>query len=181
MHEPRLRPIVGVGFMLGPCGADHMFSVADANSPMGIGGLRPLGILQPVPENDWGPRRMAITIAGHSRALVTDSLATCAFTGVNSVDTLAAVTGWDVSASELFKVGERILTAARLFNLTQGLTDADDVLPERFYQPKTDGPLSNRPLNRDTMAKAKGYYYALMGWDKKGIPIPEKVAELYIE
>jgi aldehyde:ferredoxin oxidoreductase len=158
-----------------------MFCVQDPNSPMTIGGLRPLGILQPVPEADFGPKRMAITIAGHSRSLVTDSLCTCAFTGVNAVDTLAAVTSWDVTVSELHRVGERILTAARLFNLKQGLTDADDVLPERFFQPKTDGPLSNRPLNRETMEKARGHYYTLMGWDNAGVPLPAKVAELYIE
>jgi aldehyde:ferredoxin oxidoreductase len=181
MHEPRLRPILGLGFMVGPTGADHMFCVQDPNSPMGIGGLRPLGILQTVPETDWGPRRMAITIAGHARALVTDSVCTCAFTGVNAVDTLAAVTGWDVTAQELFKVGERILTAARLFNLNQGLTDADDVLPERFYQPKTDGPLANKPLNREAMQKARRHYYTLMGWDQHGVPLPDKVEELYIE
>jgi aldehyde:ferredoxin oxidoreductase len=31
------------------------------------------------------------------------------------------------------------------------------------------------------MEKAKSYYYTLMGWDAKGVPLPEKVEELYIE
>jgi aldehyde:ferredoxin oxidoreductase len=25
------------------------------------------------------------------------------------------------------------------------------------------------------------YYYTLMGWDANGVPLPEKVEELYIE
>jgi aldehyde:ferredoxin oxidoreductase len=31
------------------------------------------------------------------------------------------------------------------------------------------------------MEEAKRYYYALMGWDGKGVPTPERIEELYIE
>jgi aldehyde:ferredoxin oxidoreductase len=31
------------------------------------------------------------------------------------------------------------------------------------------------------MDKAKRYYYNLMGWDAKGVPLPEKLEELCIE
>jgi aldehyde:ferredoxin oxidoreductase len=181
MHEPRVNLTLGVGFMVAPAGADHMFSIGDPNSPFGIAALRPLGILQTVPADDLGPRRMAMYIAAHCQRAIGDSLVTCSYTGVDAVSALTAATGWDVSASELIKVGERIVTTARLFNLKQGLTDADDVLPERFYQPKTDGALADKPLSREKMEKAKSAYYALMGWDKKGVPLPEKVESLYIE
>jgi len=181
MHEPRLRLHLGFGWIVGPTGADHMFSLMDMNSDMGIGSLRSLGILQTVPPDDMGPRRVPILKASHCRAVVTDSLCTCMLAGVNAVDVLPAVTGWDMSISEQMVVGERILTTARLFNIKQGLTGADDVLPERYYQPKTDGALSDKPLNREKMEKAKSYYYTLMGWDANGVPLPEKVEELYIE
>jgi len=39
------------------------------------------------------------------------------------------------------RIGERVLTTMRLFNLREGLTTADDVLPERFFEPKADGRL----------------------------------------
>jgi aldehyde:ferredoxin oxidoreductase len=100
---------------------------------------------------------------------------------VNINDVLPAVTGWDMSISEQMLVGERIITTARLFNIKQGLTSADDVIPERYYQPKTDGPLSDKPLNRENMEKAKKHYYTLMGWDANGVPLPETVEVLYIE
>ncbi|MFH1646788.1 MAG: aldehyde ferredoxin oxidoreductase C-terminal domain-containing protein [Chloroflexota bacterium] len=29
--------------------------------------------------------------------------------------------------------------------------------------------------------KARRFYYALMGWDAEGVPLPEKVESLYIE
>jgi aldehyde:ferredoxin oxidoreductase len=61
------------------------------------------------------------------------------------------------------------------------LTADNDVLPARYFQPKTDGALANKALDPDKMDKAKKYYYALMGWDTKGVPLPEKIEELYIE
>jgi aldehyde:ferredoxin oxidoreductase len=78
-------------------------------------------------------------------------------------------------------VAERILTVARLLNLRQGLSANDDTLPERFFQPKTDGILADKQLDKKELDRAKSYYYTLMGWDScTGIPIPEKVEELSI-
>ena len=108
-------------------------------------------------------------------------LVTCAMAGVNANDVLPAVTGWDMTGTEQLAVGERLLTLARLFNIKQGLSDTDDVIPERFYQPKTDGALSDKPLSREQMEKARLYYYSAMGWDEKGVPLPQKVEALYIE
>jgi aldehyde:ferredoxin oxidoreductase len=68
-----------------------------------------------------------------------------------------------------------------LFNVREGFSSADDVLPERFFQPKTDGVLSNTRLDRDKYEKAKSFYYTLMAWDPNGVPLPEKVEELEIQ
>jgi aldehyde:ferredoxin oxidoreductase len=181
MHEPRLRLPLGFGWIVGPTGADHMFSIMDANNDMMIGSLRPLGILQAVPQDDLGPKRIPILKASHCRQVYTDSLCTCMMAGVNADAVLPAVTGWDMSTAEQMLVGERILTAARAFNMKQGLTAADDKLPERYYQGKTDGALKDKPLDKAKMEKARKYYYVLMGWDENGVPLPEKLEELYIE
>jgi aldehyde:ferredoxin oxidoreductase len=68
----------------------------------------------------------------------------------------------------------------RLFNLREGLTGADDKLPERFYGSSQGGPLANFKVDRKAFEKARTYYYTLMGWDSKGVPLPEKVEELCI-
>jgi aldehyde:ferredoxin oxidoreductase len=91
------------------------------------------------------------------------------------------ITGWNTSEVELMRIAERTLTMARLFNIREGLTADDDVLPDRYFQPKTDGVLYDKALDPIKMERAKRYYYALMGWDKKGVPLPEKVEELCIE
>ena len=75
-----------------------------------------------------------------------------------------------------------MLTMARAFNLREGLSAADDKLPNRFFQPKKDGVLSTKYYDREQLEKAKSYYYSLMGWDPEtGIPLPEKLQELGIE
>jgi len=60
---------------------------------------------------------------------------------------VAAVTGWDAGIMEQLRVAERVLTIARLFNIREGFTAADDKLPQRFFQPKTDGVLADKPLD----------------------------------
>jgi aldehyde:ferredoxin oxidoreductase len=60
------------------------------------------------------------------------------------------------------------------------MTADDDMMPARFFQPTTDGALANLEDHRAEYEKARSYYYALMGWDKNGVPLPEKVKELGI-
>ena len=75
---------------------------------------------------------------------------------------------------ELLRIMERVMTATRLYNIREGFTDEDDKLPQRYFEPKTSGSLSEQSLDREKMEKAKRYYYRLMGWDDKGVPLPEK-------
>ncbi len=44
------------------------------------------------------------------------------------VELISGITGWRTNIYELLKVGDRIVTMARLFNMREGLTRADDVL-----------------------------------------------------
>jgi len=115
---------------------------------------------------------------------VLDSLVLCQYIPYSYeqlADIAAAVTGWDTGVMEQLRVAERILTMARLFNIREGFTATDDRLPHRFFQPKTDGALADKPLDPAKLEKAKSYYYTLMGWDPStGIPMPERLEELGI-
>jgi aldehyde:ferredoxin oxidoreductase len=150
----------------------------------GIKDFHQLGFYDTVAALDIGPRKVALFKVGHMREFLNDCLLTChlAYVGVTfkqPEEILKAVAGWDISSAELIRTCERILTAARLFNVKQGLTAGDDRLPPRFYEDKTEGPFV-KGLDRDKMERAKKYYYTLMGWDENGVPTPEKVEELYI-
>ncbi|NOY09617.1 MAG: aldehyde ferredoxin oxidoreductase family protein [Spirochaetes bacterium] len=82
----------------------------------------------------------------------------------------------DVTAEELSLCGERIVTAERLFNIRRGMHYIDDMLPEKFTgEAVKDGPCKGSKVNLVQMLKE---YYALMGWDDRGVPKNEKLKEL---
>jgi len=89
-----------------------------------------------------------------------------------------AVTGWDVSEWELMKAGERGTTLARLFNVRQGKTAADDALPSRMFEAVPEGPKAGRVVDRGELQQAVTWYYGMMGWDSQGVPTPGKLVEL---
>ncbi len=186
MHEPRLKAGLGLGFMVNPHGADHCCNLHDTMYEVEgqMRELRPLGILEPVPADDIGPRKVALFRFIQLKRIMNDSAVLCLFLpySIEQVTrAIAAVTGWDTGVMEQIRVAERILTIARLFNIREGFTAADDHLPPRFFQPKTDGVLANKPLDPVKMEQAKSYYYTLMGWDARtGVPLPEKLEELGI-
>lgn len=179
MHEPRIKAGSALGQMVGVGFADDFF----ANAQM-MKSWHPYGILTPVPTDDIGPRKVGLLRLVQCTGIVTDCMVLCTFLGYNAetqVELLKAVTGWDTGIVELLRVGERIINVARLFNVREGFTSVDDVLPERFFQPKRNGVLVDKCLDREKMEKAKSFYYILMGWDAKGVPYPEKIEELEIE
>ncbi len=187
MHEPRLKPGLGLGFMVNPHGADHNCNMHDtlyyAMGPK-LEELKPLGILEPVPRDDIGPRKVALFRLVQLKEIILDSMGVCNFLPYSYeqlANATAAVTGWDTGIMEQLRVAERILTMARLFNIQEGFTAADDKLPRRYFQPKTDGVLADKPLDPAKMEKAKSYYYTLMSWDAHtGVPTPERLEELGI-
>ena len=186
MHDPRIQPGFGLGYMINPHGADHCANLHDSAFPAGrpLKEFRPFGIYEVPPLDDIGPRKVALLKQLQLKRIVQDCLVMCQFLPywVGQVaDITAAVTGWDTGVVEQMKSAERVLTVSRLFNIQQGLTADDDKLPKRFFQPKTDGVLVNKALDPAKMEKAKSYYYTLMGWDPvTGVPMPEKLEELGI-
>jgi aldehyde:ferredoxin oxidoreductase len=184
-HEPRISPSLMLSHMVIPTGADHCMVVPDgmlANEAI-IKQFHPLGILAPLPIDDASYYKVGIMKIGHCTKMIEDSLVMCTFVPCSlemKAALIKAVTGWDTGVVELLRIGERILTLMRLFNLREGLTSEDDILPERFYQPKTDGALANIHVDREKYVKMKQFYYALMGWDAQGVPLQEKIEELNI-
>jgi aldehyde:ferredoxin oxidoreductase len=90
---------------------------------------------------------------------------------------VAAATGFDYpAAADLDKVGERVSTLARLFNVREGFTRAADTLPARnLTQPMIGGPAAGQVVE---LAPMLDEYYQLMGWDQNGVPTPERLREL---
>ncbi|MFC2038506.1 aldehyde ferredoxin oxidoreductase family protein [Chloroflexota bacterium] len=188
MHEPRVKAGLGLGYVVNPHGADHCANLHDTMftqmSPA-FEKVKTLGILEPVPADDLGPKKVSMFKEIHQSRIVADSLVTCMFVPW-SIDDLCeilnAVTGWNTSTLEMLRAAERTLTALRLFNIREGFTAADDKLPQRFFGPKRDGVLTTSTYNEEALNNARSYYYTLMGWDAEtGVPLPAKVEDLGLD
>lgn len=112
---------------------------------------------------------------------VVDSMVICKFATfalwVNEVaDALSSITGWDITPTEVEKIGERIYTAERAFNaLSFGDGKNYDTLPSRLLkEPMPEGPAKGHVVRLGEMLDE---YYKLRGW-KDGRPTREKLEEL---
>jgi aldehyde:ferredoxin oxidoreductase len=92
---------------------------------------------------------------------------------------IKAATGFDYpKVTDLERVGERISTLARLFNVREGFARHADTLPARnLVQPMSAGPARGQVVELDPMLDE---YYRIMGWDSQGIPTKQRLAELGI-
>ncbi|MCI0496933.1 MAG: aldehyde ferredoxin oxidoreductase, partial [Thermoplasmata archaeon] len=113
------------------------------------------------------------------------SLVLCDFAPVNEADSVALLnlaTGFDHTVETYLRAGERIWNLARLFNIREGMDPTADGLPDRFFDdPFTEGQAKGVLPKREEFASCLQEYYALRGWDARGVPTPGKLRELGIE
>ncbi|MCA1839089.1 MAG: aldehyde ferredoxin oxidoreductase family protein [Actinomycetota bacterium] len=91
---------------------------------------------------------------------------------------LNAATGLSLSEQDYVSAGERIWNTERLFNLSAGITPADDTLPKRMLEePIPSGPRAGMVSELDIMLAE---YYQARDWPD-GIPSNERLAALGID
>jgi aldehyde:ferredoxin oxidoreductase len=98
------------------------------------------------------------------------------------VGAVRAATGWDVDVPELLAWGERAVNLARVFNVREGFSRADDRLPDRLHAPLEGGPLSGTSIDRAAFEAAVTRLFELKGWDPAtGVPTPDRLRELGLD
>ncbi len=188
MHDPRLKAGMGIIYSIAAQGADHnvgphdtAFTMENAN----FDNLRAMGGLDPIPTDELSPVKAANTKAAHCWYLFFDSALICIFVPWslnNAVELIRAATGWEYSAHEAIKQGERVAALGRLFNLREGITAEQDRMPERMFTGTREGALKGKGLDPAKMAETIKLFYAMMGWDPEtGVPTYERLAELGID
>jgi len=181
-HDPRIQHGLGLGYAISYTGADHMHNVFDSDyeHEAGMGSVRNLGVLEPMPATWLGPEKVRAVIYGTLRQHLDNCLCLCNFLPYRNdqvVEAVRAVTGWDTNVWELWKAAERLVTLARAFNVRQGFTPADDRLPPRMAEPLGPGA----PIDPVAVEAALPLYYEMMGWDPvTGVPRAAKLHELGI-
>jgi aldehyde:ferredoxin oxidoreductase len=115
--------------------------------------------------------------------IVRDSMIVCTFTPLFNdrliAEVLEALCGEPWSVDRLKEVGERVMCYERLFNVREGITSKDDILPGRLLkEAKPDGPTQGVVVPLEELKKD---FYRAMGYDPTtGNPPDELLGKLGI-
>jgi len=184
MHEPRIKQGLGVGYSLSPTGADHCHNIHDTTMRPGPGmdRIRAMGLnIPPLAFNDIGPDKMSYYTHAVNWSSFGNCIGMCLFLpwGFDrTVELVRGATGWNATLFELMKVGERMNSLLRAYNVREGITAKDDTLPKRMFQQIGDPLPTTAPLKEKEWQAAKQFYYAVMGWSSDGVPTRAKLQEL---
>jgi len=194
MHEPRGKFGVGLGYAISETGAEHLrighdtlFVLADS---VALKSIAPLGLLEPLDPRDTSAKKVRMYTYLENVSMLWNCVGACYFVyaprGFFPLETFVtmtrAITGWDTSMWELLKAAERAVNLARIFNVREGLTPADDRLPKRFFEPLQGGRLEGQAIDPTEFQQALHLLYRMKGWDPTtGAPERWKLAELDIE
>jgi len=132
------------------------------------------------------PGRGALVMNDEDLYCILDSFIICKFTrGVwqgpyeELAEVYSLVTGIPMTADQMKKTGERISNLARLLNIREGLTRADDTLPYRaMHEPIPAGVSKGSYVTQAELDLMLDAYYEARGWDNQGVPGLAKLEEL---
>jgi len=174
-YEPRGLKTMALGLAVSPRGACHNRSGAyEADFSGAVDRLRA------------DPSRGTLVAASEDFAAVLDSMIICkflrkCFTDFYSegAELLSKVTGWDCTGNELRRIGQRIHTLKKLFNIREGWRTEDDWLPPRLLADALPTGVgrgtSLTPAELNEMIQS---YYQARGWDNRGFVSAENLQEL---
>jgi aldehyde:ferredoxin oxidoreductase len=190
--EPRSQTGLALGYATAPIGPRYDICEHDWDFDTKCGWehslhlTRALGIDERIPMNDLSAEKVRRFKLLNTLWSAADTLDFCIFAVApvrilslpEMASMIAAATGWETSDFEIMRWGERRNQLMRVYNLREGLTAADDTLPDRFFdEPIAEGPRKGDVLDRAAFAEAIRTYYALMGWDDRGVPLASTLLE----
>ncbi len=176
-YDPRGAKAHGVGYAVSNIGGSHMYGYA-RQEISGAKEPRPLDPKADTGKGDviaWNQIRKAI-----EETLILCNFADTAMDMPFLAAALRAATGLEPlgDLDNLWLLGERIVTAERLFNVREGFSRADDVLPLRMTsEPMVDAFANTGEYIREPETMVDEYYLSL-GYDTDGRPTVETLRRL---
>lgn len=178
------RALTGVALAMAtaPIGGDHRYAmpyeelVAEPPAWLPDEATRPRAVKGKVTRLIWHERLAAVL----------DSAGVCRRLGLMGYQVspgellalIGAATGVAVTATDMVRIGERILTVERLFARRYADNGGLDELPARWRaEPLEDGPAAG---HTPPLAELLAEYYRRHGWDAEGEPLAERLADLGI-
>ena len=183
MHRGLYEPGVAAGYALDPAPGRHTSTNTGAAFVPAFGPYFDMLGIRPPARYDYAGKGAVQAIAMPLYRAY-DSLGFCQFALLMGqppfLEWLNAATGWEIDKAGFFKIGKQIQVLRHAFNAKHGLP-AQFTLParERGEPPQSSGPVANRTLDMEAMAKS---YFDLLGINPKtGLPSPETAVELGLE
>ncbi len=123
---------------------------------------------------DFAGKARIIKIAEDCNATI-DSLVACKFSFFGAsleeyAELLSATTALEYSPQRLKEIGERIYLTERYYNLQNGFTALDDLLPQRFFKEagSSGEGIEVPPIDRQRFDEELQKYYRIRGLDEQG-------------
>jgi aldehyde:ferredoxin oxidoreductase len=194
-HMPRVKRSLALIYAVNPFGADHQssehdFVIAFPEDHWMRQPLKALGHFEMLDSTDLNAEKVKFAWVTQCFYSITDTVGLCqfvwgpawqAFGPDDLVALFKAALGWEITIPELLAIGERRINLMKVFNVREGLTRADDRLPERLFEPIPDGPSVGLKVTREELADALTTYYSMAGWDPAtGVPTPARLEKLQL-
>jgi len=176
-YEPRAAQGMGLCYAVSERGACHLRAYTAGAELLGYGGG--------ADPRAYDRAKVQLAVDRQDEKAVVDSSVLCFFTlfGMRLKELYQMVvpcTGFNYKdVSELKRLGARVITLARLFNVREGFGRKDDTLPERsLTEPLTEGASAGQVVHLEQMLND---FYELRGWGSNGEPTKETVRELELD
>lgn len=188
MHDPRGKRGLAISYATSPRGATHLEAMHDEMFE-GPGAPMPeIGVFHPADRMSWHDKPRMCKQYEDLYSFV-DSAIICGFVSWNQSPAgphnpfplirkcMEAVTGREMDAMEMMRIGERNYLIRRVITALDGHCREADRLPIRLLEPLQGGVCDGASIAPQMLADAVEEYYALRGMDRKG-PSDERLRSL---
>jgi aldehyde:ferredoxin oxidoreductase len=171
--DARGRKCMGLSYATADVGASHLRGWPPTTDPPGTSAL---DMVEPLVE-------------ARNEKILTDSLVICHFTYhlplplQQKIALLNAATGLSYDEEAIHLFAQRTDTLTRMFNVREGISRKDDILPAKFWAPQTQGPRVGMKafISESDFNLSLERYYEIRGWDAEGRPKDETIRLLGLE
>ncbi len=186
-HMPQVKRSLGLIYAVNPFGADHQSHEHDPSYEDYPERMAEISLTDPQPADNLNQEKVHYALTTQYLYSALDSLNLCQFVygpawqlyGPDQiVEAVKTITGWEVGIEEILSVGQRRLNLLRAFNTRENFTRADDILPEKMFQPLKGGASDGIALDKTEIEKAKDTYFQIAGWDQDGRVTRETLGDL---
>jgi aldehyde:ferredoxin oxidoreductase len=171
--DPRGKKGLGLSYATAEVGASHLRGWPATSDPPSESALDVIDSM----------------VTARDGKVLTDSLIVCHFTyhlplpHEQKIALLNAATGFDYNELSISTFAHRIATLTRMFNVREGISRKDDILPERFWEPQKHGPREGMIafVDKADFEASLDKFYEVRGWDRTGRPTGDTINSLGLE